>query len=84
VETFLDKNNIHIILNEDEARRLLSEVAEKVDLYKEIKIKNERFVFLEDLQKELITVLYEKIEQTEKMNDKLKNFKSLDGSYSLL
>jgi len=70
VKTFLDKNNVHIILNEDEARRLISEVDEKVELYKETKTKNKQVVFMEDLYKELITVLHEKIQQTEKMNER--------------
>jgi len=70
VKTFLDKNNVHIILNEDEAKRLFSEVDEKVELYNETKTKNDQFIFMEDLQKELITVIHQKIQQTEKMNER--------------
>jgi len=70
VKTFLDKNKINISLSEDEAKRLFSEVDEKVELYNETKTKNDQFVFLKDLQKELITVLHQKIVQTEKMNDR--------------
>jgi len=70
VKTFLDKNKINIVLDEDETKRILFEVDEKIELYKETKTKNEQFFFLKDLQKELITVLHQKIVQTEKMNDR--------------